>query len=295
MAEAVTARTAARPRAAQRQRLTNQLGQSVIPRFVLILMCAVYLMPLYWMLVTALKSNQELAAYPPTLWPHDAQWGNFKDAVNAIPFGRFLANTTTVAVLTVIGAIISNPVIAYGFSRIEWPGRDKVFYLVLATVFMPYPAIMVALFDIFAKLDWVNTFYPLVVPIFFGGQAFWIFLMRQFLLQIPQDVTDAARIDGASEFRIMVQIIMPMALPAIGAVSIFAAVHAWNDFLGPLLYLQDESKYTLAIGLTFFSSQHDVRFNLLMAASILVIIPVVIAFFLFQRAFVEGVTVGSIK
>jgi len=160
---------------------------------------------------------------------------------------------------------------------------------------MPYPAIMVALFDIFAKLNWVNTFLPLVVPIFFGGQAFWIFLMRQFLLQIPQDITDAARIDGASEFRIMAQIIMPMALPAIGAVSIFAAVHAWNDFLGPLLYLQDESKYTLAIGLTFFSSAHDIRFNLLMAASILVIIPVVIAFFLFQRAFVEGVTVGSIK
>jgi multiple sugar transport system permease protein len=257
-------------------------------------MCAVFLVPLYWMVATALKGNLELAAFPPTLWPRDPQWGNFEAAVNAIPFMRFFTNTLIVTGFTILGAVISNPLIAYGFSRIQWPGRDKVFFIVLATVFIPFPVLIVALFDIFARLGWVNTFLPLIVPMFFG-QAFWIFLMRQFLLQIPQDISDAARIDGASELQIFFLIVMPLAIPAIGVIGIFAAIHAWNDFIGPLIFLLDERLYTLAIGLTFFRSQYDVQFNLLMAASTLVVIPVIVIFLLFQRAFLEGLTVGSIK
>ena len=156
--------------------------------------------------------------------------------------------------------------------------------------------LIVALFDIFARLHWVNTFLPLVVPLFFGN-AFWIFLMRQFFLQIPFEISDAARIDGANELQILFRIIMPQSWPALSAVSLFAALQAWNDFLGPLIYLQDPSKYTLAIGLTMFQSQsrYDIQLNLLMAASTLVVLPVVVLFLLFQRAFVEGVTLGSIK
>ena len=281
-------------RPANRSSGLGKVGQKWLSRIILILFSAALLLPLYWMVATALKTDQELAIFPPTLWPQHPQWRNFTEAVNYIPFFRFLRNTLTVTALTVVGAVVSNPLIAYGFSRLEWPGRDKIFMVVLATVFIPFPVVIIALFDIFAKLGWINTFLPLVVPLFFGS-AFWIFLMRQFLLQIPMEVSDAARIDGANEFQVFSQVILPLALPAVGVIAIFAALHAWNDFIGPLIYLQDESKYTLAIGLTFFRSQYDVQFNLLMAASTLIVLPVVIIFLLFQRAFLDGITLGSVK
>lgn len=279
---------------AERAGWSGKKTQVWVSRLLLIVFCAAFLLPLYWMVVTALKTNQELAVFPPTLWPRDPQPGNFAEAVNYIPFFRFLRNTLTVTVLTVVGAVVSNPLIAYGFSRLEWPGRDRVFMLVLATVFIPFPVVIIALFDIFARLGWINTFLPLVVPIFFGS-AFWIFLMRQFLMQIPMDISDAGRIDGANEFQVFSQLILPLTLPSVGVIGIFAALHAWNDFIGPLIYLQDESKYTLAIGLTFFRSQYDVQFNLLMAASTLIVLPVVVIFLLFQRAFLDGITLGSVK
>lgn len=283
-------------RRARKDRFTRRLNQYVLPRVILILMCAIFILPFYWMLSLGLKSNTELAHYPPTLYPHDPQWGNFKLATEAFQFWKFLGNTSIITSLTILGAVISNPIIAYGFSRLEWPGRDKVFMIVLATVFMPFPVIIVALFDIYARLGWINTINPLVVPMFFGN-AFWIFLMRQFMMQIPRDLSDAARMDGANEFQIFAQIIMPLCKPALGVIAIFAGLHAWNDFLGPLLFLLKESKYTLALGLTFFqsSSTYDVRFNLMMAASTLIVLPVILLFFLFQRAFVSGLTIGSLK
>lgn len=257
-------------------------------------MAILYTVPYYWMLTMSLKSNNELGQTPPTLFPRSLQITNYQEAVTTIPFGQYLINTLVITGLTILGAVLSNTLIAYGFSRVEWPGRDKVFYVVIATVFIPFPVLMVSLFDIFARLGWVNTYLPLVVPMFLGN-AFWIFLMRQFLLQIPAEISDAARLDGANELQIVYQVILPLAKPAIAVVAIFAAISAWNDFLGPLLYLQDESKYTLSIGLTFFRSQHDVQFNLLMAASSLVVLPVVIIFLAFQRSFIDGLTVGSIK
>lgn len=272
------------------------LNQHVVPRIILIVMCAVFILPLYWMVSVALKPTAELSVYPPTFWPHQMRWENFPDAINTFPFWLYLRNTTIVTLLTVVGAVISNPIIAYGFSRIDWPGRDKVFMLVLATVFIPYPVLIIALFDIFARLGWVNTFWPLTVPLFFGN-AFWIFLLRQFFRQISQEVSDAARLDGASELRILFQIIMPQSYPALAVVVLLAALHAWNDFLGPLLFLQDASMYTLAVGLTFFqsASQYDVQFNLLMAASLLVVAPVITLFLIFQRAFIEGISFGGSK
>jgi multiple sugar transport system permease protein len=288
--------TTAHSRRARRDRSARRINQQLIPRIILILMCGLFILPFYWMVVIGLKSNQELTWYPPSLYPHNPIWANFKAATEAFPFWRFAWNTTAITILTIIGAVISNPIIAYGFSRIEWPGRDKVFLVVLATVFVPFPVLIVALFDIFAQLGWINTYWPLVVPMFFG-QAFWIFLMRQFLMQIPKDLSDAARIDGANEIQIFWQIILPQTLPAIGAIGIFAGVHAWNDFLGPLIYMQDASRYTLSIGLTFFQQQdaYDVQYNLLMAASALIVLPVVVMFLLFQKSFIEGISVGSIK
>jgi multiple sugar transport system permease protein len=275
------------------------IRHTFIPRLVILVLGGFYLLPFYWMVVSALKPTEELSVYPPTWYPHDPAWSNFRKVFDVFPFWRFFANSSIVTVATVLGVALTCPVVAYGFSRIDWPGRDKVFYLVLATVFIPYPVLIIALFDIFANLQWINTFKPLIVPFFFCfiPAPFWIFLLRQFFLQIPMELSDAARLDGASELRILFQVIMPQSWPALCAVSLFAALHAWNDFLGPLLYLQDPNKYTLAVGLTFFSSQttRDVQFNLLMAASTLVILPVVALFLSFQRFFVEGVTVTGLK
>ncbi|MGC4193265.1 MAG: carbohydrate ABC transporter permease [Thermomicrobiales bacterium] len=278
------------------RRAEKGLGKQVVPRIVLIIMCLIFILPFYWMVSLGLKSNTELLSYPPTLWPHDPQWGNFQKAIDTVPFWRATWNTSLITFFTILGALIANPLIAYGFSRLEWPGRDKVFFIVLATVFMPFPVIIVALFDIYSKLGWVNTILPLVVPMFFGN-AFWIFLMRQFMMQIPMDLSDAARLDGANEFQIFSQIVIPQTLPALGVIAIFAFMHAWNDFMGPLLFLLDSKKYTLALVLTYFrqAQAYDVQFNLMMAMSTLMILPVIILFLLFQKSFIGGISVGSIK
>lgn len=283
-----------RSRAPRRHRNARALARRWVSRVILVILSALLLVPLWWMLITAVKSNHELTSFPPTLWPQHWYWSNFATAVTYIPFFHYLLNTVIVTGFSVLGAVISNPIIAYGFSRINWPGRDRVFLLVLATVFIPFPVVLVALFDTFARLHWINTFLPLIVPLFFGN-AFWIFLMRQFLLQIPGDMSESARLDGANEFQVFFRVVLPLSLPAIGAIAIFSFIYAWNDFLGPLIYLQNSNEYTLAIGLTFFHSTHDVRLNLLMAASTLVMLPVIVVFLLFQRFFVQGITLGSIR
>jgi multiple sugar transport system permease protein len=286
-----------------RWRLTRVLKRSVLPRIVLILGSILFITPLYWMFVSALKSVPEGVRFPPTLIPGSWLWQNFVDAVNYIPFGVFAANSVIITVGATIGAVLSNTLIAYGFSRIQWPGRNLLFYICLATIFLPYPVILVALFDIFGRLpsfglqgsgSWVNTFLPLIVPAFFGNPIY-IFLMRQFMMGIPRELSDAAKIDGASELQTFWKVILPLTQPAVMVVAILAAVAAWNEFLLPLLYLSEESKYPLAVGLAFFTSQHDVAYNLLMAASTLIVLPVVVLFLFAQRFFIEGITVGGVK
>lgn len=264
------------------------------PRVGLIIAALLFLLPFYWMANSALKNIQELSAFPPTLYPHVPAWENFVRAVTYIPFGTFLTNSVILTAGVTIGAAISNPLIAYGFSRIQWPGRDVVFGIVLATIFLPFPVLIVALFDIFAKLHWINTFLPIIVPAFFGN-PFFIFLMRQFFLGLPNEISEQARIDGANEFQVFLFIMLPLAKPAIAVVVIFAAVQAWGEFLTPLLFLQDESLYPLSIGLQFYRQEHDVAYNLLMAASSLIVLPIIALFLAFQKFFIQGVTVGAIK
>ncbi len=284
------------PRRAKKDKYVRIFSQRFLPRIFLILMCMLFMLPFYWMVATALKGNLELAAYPPTLIPHAPDWNNFVRATEAFPFWRYAWNTTFITGLSILGAVISNTVVAYGFARIDWPGRDKVFFFVLATVFVPAPVLYIALFDIFARFNMIDTYWPLILPLWFGN-AFWIFLMRQFFLQIPKDLSDAARLDGANEFQIFAQVILPIARSAVGVVAIFAAVGAWNDFMGPLIYLQSGTKYTLSIGLTFFqqANARDIQYNLLMAASALIVLPVIALFLSFQRAFTEGISVAGLK
>ncbi|MET9020260.1 carbohydrate ABC transporter permease [Actinopolymorpha sp. NPDC004070] len=277
-----------------RERTVRTLGDRIGVRVFLIAMSLLFLLPIYWMIITSLKSNEELGITPATLFPKVLHWGNYVEAFRAFPFATYFGNSLLITALSVVGSIVSNLIVAYGFSCIDWRGRDKVFYVVLATLFIPFPIALIPTFDLFAWLHWINTLLPLVVPNFLGS-AFFIFLLRQFLLQIPREHLDAARIDGASEARILWQVVFPMARPAVAAVAIFTAVGAWNDFLGPLLYLQDEAKQTLAIGIQAFRTTHDVQFNLLMAASLMILAPLVILFFAAQKYFIRGITLGSFK
>ena len=285
------------------RRWSKVLRKSVLPRIVLIVGCALFALPFYFMFVSAVKTGTEASLAPPTLFPHTFEWGNFAAAVSYIPFFLYALNSLIITIGATIGAVLSNTLIAYGFSRIRWPGRNIVFYVCLATVFLPYPVVLVALFDIFGKLpsfgiqgarSWVDTFLPLIVPAFFGN-PFYIFLMRQFMMGIPRELSDASRVDGASELQTFWHVILPLTKPAVVVVAILAAVAAWNEFLLPLLYLQSNEKYPLAVGLAFYTQEHDVLYNLLMAASTLIVLPIVVMFLLFQRFFIEGITVGGVK
>lgn len=273
--------------------------QQLVSRGFLLAASLFYLSPIYWMLVTAIKSDQELSQFPPTLWPQEIVWHNFEQATKTFPFLSYLGNTLFYAVFTVLGSVLSNFVIAYGFSRIKWPGRDLLFYPVIASIFIfiqfpVNPITMVPMFSLFAGLGLVNSFLPLILPTFLGN-PFFIFLLRQFMLQIPASLSEAARLDGANEFQIMGRVILPLTRPALVVVALLAGVNAWNDFLGPLIYLQNDKLYTLSLGLTFFKTMHGIQFNLLMASSCLVVLPVLVVFLCFQRFFLEGVTLGSGK
>ena len=267
-----------------------------ISRLVMLIVLLLFSLPLYWMLISALKSPEELAQFPPTLFPNELRWQNFVDAVTVMPFWTFFRNTAIITISVVVFSVVSNFIVAFGFACIEWPGRNKVFFVVLATLFLPFPVTLIPMFDMWAGLGFVNTWVPLIAPALFAG-GFFTFLLRQFMLQTPKDMMDAARVDGASEWSIAWRIVFPTARPAVTVIAIFAAVGTWNDFMGPLIYLQDESKQTLSIGMQVFRSvnSQDIQFNLLMAASFLVLLPLVILFFMFQRYFISGITLGGFK
>jgi len=254
---------------------------------------AVFLLPLVFIVLTALMTDGQ--ALTPDIWPRPSQWSNFADVFRRIPFLRYTFNTFEIAVLSTVGVLVSCIPVAYALSRMRWKGRQAAFLVVLSTMMLPFQVTIVPLYILFVRFGWVGSMKPLVVPLFFGD-AFSIFLLRQFFLTIPQELSDAARVDGASEFQIMTRVIIPLAKPAIMAVALFQFLYSWNDFFAPLLFLVDNPKlWTLAIGLSEFRSQFHVQWNLTMAASTLFMLPVIILFFLAQRVFIEGVTLTGVK
>ena len=258
---------------------------------ILIVLGALFLLPVFWMVSSALKPPYVIFASPPVWWPSEPQWSNFKEALTALPFGRFALNTLFVAVFSILGHLLSCSVVAYGFARLKAPGSKFFFLLMLTTLMLPYPVTMVPLFIIYSRLGWVNSFLPLTLPAFFG-QPFYIFLLRQSFRQIPKDLEDAAVMDGANTFQVLRHIILPLARPALATVTIFTFQGAWNDFLAPLIFLHDQSKYTLTLGLSFFRGGYATNWAYLMAASLVVSLPVIVVFFLAQRQFIEGLAVG---
>lgn len=270
-------------------------GSRLIVRYCLLgLAGLLFLLPLYWMIASSLKLEYEVFAQPTVWWPVPPRWQNYVDALTQLPFDRFAVNTVIIAVGAVIGHVFSCTLVAYGFARLRAPGKRALFIVLLATLMLPYPVVMIPQYIIFSELDWINSFKPLIVPTFFGN-AFFIFLLRQFFLQIPIDLEDAARIDGANMLQIIWYVLLPIARPAIATVAIFTFQFAWNDFLAPLIFLQDQSHYTLMLGLSFFRSSFEVNWAYLMAASLSVAAPVIVLFFFAQRAFVEGISLGGVK
>ena len=256
---------------------------------------AVLLMPFVWMISTSLKGNEEIFAIPPTWIPEQPRWQNYADVFERIPFLLYLRNTTLITLVTIVGTVLSSSLVAYAFACLRWPGRDRAFLFVLGTMMIPLHVIMVPMYVIFKELHWLNTYKPLIVPAFLGGGAFNIFLLRQFFLSIPKELFDAARIDGCSELRVYWSIAMPLARPALVTVALLTFMFAWNDFMGPLIYLTDQSKNTLAVGLAMFVGQHGTDWAVLMAASVLMMIPMVIIFVLFQRYFIESFMTSGMK
>jgi ABC-type glycerol-3-phosphate transport system permease component len=263
--------------------------------FIFVVACTVlFLFPLYWMIATSLKTDKQVFQIPPVYWPWPFKWGNYPDALGYFPFLRYVRNTLQIALPVMIGTTFSSALVAYGFSRLRWKGRNIVFYFVLATLMIPDWVTLVPLYITFDKLGWVNTYKPLIVPSFFGD-AFSIFLLRQFFLRQPQELVDAARIDGASHLRIFAQIILPLARPALVVVALFSFINSWTSFFSPLVYLSSPDKYTLQLGLYNFFSQHYVNWPGFMAASVVVLAPVAILFFIAQRAFIEGITFTGLR
>ncbi len=250
------------------------------------------LSPIWWMISTSLKSMAEVMTYPPTFYPHEWNWGNYIKTWKAAPFDTYAINTITITMLVVIGSVLVNSFIAYGFAKVPFKGRGILFAVVLSTMMIPGFVTLIPQYVLFSKLQWINTYYPLVVPAFFGS-AFFIFLLRQFYMTIPNELIEAAKIEGASHFRIWWTIGLPLTKPALATVAIFSFNGAWNDFLGPLLYLNDESLYTLQLGLQVFKGEMNTQWNYLMAGSLLVLLPVIILFFFFQKYFIQGINLQS--
>jgi multiple sugar transport system permease protein len=279
-----------------------QKVQRLIVQALLIGLSAVFLFPFLWLLSTALKPIEETMTQPPTWIPSEWQWDNFRlaiirghESLGYYPFLVYARNTVVLCVLTVSGTVFSNALVAYSFARLRWPGREVAFAITLATMMVPFPVLMVPTFALFRNLDWIGTYRPLWIPAWFGS-AFSIFLLRQFFRTIPFELSEAAKLDGASEWRIFRDVILPLSKPALAVVALFSFMGAWNDFLGPLIYLLDQKTFTLSLGLQFYQSQAGgTQWNQLMAASAMVIAPVIILFFFTQRLFIQGIAITGLK
>jgi multiple sugar transport system permease protein len=254
----------------------------------------IFLAPFAFMVSTSLKAEDKVFTETIQWLPRPVVWKNYPAALEYFPFWLYLRNTLIICGGVVAGTVLSAALPAYGFSRLRWRGRDGLFFLMIATIMLPAQVTLMPVFLMFRSLGWTGTFLPLIVPSFFGN-AFSIFLLRQFFMTIPQELSDAARIDGCSELGIFARIMLPLSKPALATISLFAFMGAWTDFQGPLIYLHDESLYTLAIGLSTFLGRHDGRWNLLMAASTVVTLPLILAFFFAQRTFTQGIALTGMK
>ena len=262
---------------------------------VLAIVATLFSIPLIWMLSTSLKTLYQQDAWPPVWIPNPLEWRNYPDAFGFLPLGRYALNTLFIAAVTMVGTFISCPLVAYAFARIRFAGREVLFMVLIATIMLPQAVRLIPTYLMFDRLGWLNTYLPLIVPSFFGT-PFFIFLLRQYFRTFPEDLADAARVDGLGELGILTRIFLPLAGPALAVVAIFSFQSHWNDFFGPLIYLNREEMRTLALGLYYFKAfEGTTNWGQMMAAASTMTIPVLVLFALFQRHFIQGVALTGIK
>lgn len=278
------------------------LGQSLIRGVLYLVVSAasvLFMVPFFWAVVSSLKTWQEIRALPPTVFPAVPQWHNYVDIFTRSDYGRWAENTIFLVVVTVCGTVLSASLAAYSFARFRYPGRDLMFMITLSTMMLPAEITLIPTYLLYYLLGWLNTYLPLTVPYWFGGSAFFIFLLRQFFMTIPLDLDEAAKIDGASYFRIYWSIVLPLSGPVLATVAIISAIFQWNSFILPLIILNDDLKFPLSIGIRYFyispASEGIPTDHLLMAGSVLMTVPIVLLFFVAQRYFVKGVVMSGIK
>jgi ABC-type glycerol-3-phosphate transport system permease component len=276
------------------------LGSHVFSRLplylIIVLLSLSFVMPLIWMISTSLKTDPQVYQVPPIWIPNPTRLQNYLDVLTRRPFGLWFANTLRYCLLSTLGVVVSSALVAYSFARLRWWGRNVLFFLCIATMMVPFQVQMIPLYIIFRQLGWVNSYLPLIVPTYFGN-AYFIFLLRQFFLTIPQELSDAARVDGSSDLGILWRIILPLAKPALAVVALFQFMDAWNDYLGPLIYLNQETLFPLSLGLQSLRSSfaEALQWPYLMAASTLIVAPIILIFFITQRSFVEGIALTGVK
>ncbi|MGF1572893.1 MAG: carbohydrate ABC transporter permease [Sumerlaeia bacterium] len=254
-----------------------------------------FLYPLLWMVITSLKEPAEILISPPTIVPSEFRVQNYGDALRTVPAYQYFMNTLFLSVLNVVGTLVSCSLAAYGFACIQWKGRDALFVVTVATMMVPFPVLMIPLYSMFQSVGWIGTLKPLWVPSFFGT-AYSIFLLRQFFMTIPKDLTETARMDGCSEFRIFWQIVLPLSKPALLAVALFSFLSVWNDLVGPLVYITDQQQFTLALGLQDYSNQPGGSpYNTLMAMSVLITVPVIVLYLFGQKTFLHGISITGLR
>lgn len=257
--------------------------------------CFVVLMPVAWTILTSLKTAEQTLAIPP-VWFFTPQWGNYAEVLRIVPFQNYALNTAIIVTGVVVGTLLSCSFSAYGFARLRAPGRNAIFGVLMATMMLPATVTLVPTYIAFNKIGWINTFLPLIVPAFFGS-AFFIFMFRQFYLSLPRELEEAARIDGAGYFRIWWSIFLPLSLPVIATVTVFTFVGTYNDFFGPLIYLTDESKWTISVALSTFGGSPRIgpQLHMLTAATMIAAAPSIVVFLLAQRYYVNGISVSGIN
>ncbi|MBN2503771.1 MAG: carbohydrate ABC transporter permease [Bacilli bacterium] len=279
-----------------RSRKRRRIIVHSVLHIVLVLCSFVFVFPFLWMLFTALKTPAELLKGISVFFPAEPQWQNFVSAVQKIPFFMYLKNSLIIVLSVMTGTIFSATTAAYAFAKLKWKGRDKWFIVMLATMMLPIQVILIPTFVMYSWIGWLGTRLPMIVPAFFGGgAAFYIFLLRQFFKGIPKEMTESAIIDGANHWQIFTKIMLPLSKPAIMTVALFTFMGAWNDYFGPLIFLSNPDHWTLALGLRSFQTQYGGQYNLMMAASILIMLPTLILFFLAQKTFIEGIKFTGIK
>jgi multiple sugar transport system permease protein len=261
----------------------------------LVILSILFLLPLVWLVRSSFMDNTSIFLYPPRWVPNPVEWSNYNYVFSDYPLFRYLGNTLTIVVPTVLGVVVSSTLVAYGFSRIPWRGREVVFGVLLSTLMLPYVVTLIPTFFMWSKLGFVDTYVPLVLPSWFGGGIFNIFLLRQFFRTLPQDYDEAATLDGANHFQILWHIIVPLSRPALITIAILSFLYHWNDFLGPLIYLSTPEKFTLALGLSHFQGEYSAEWGRLMAASTVMLIPVIALFFFAQRYFIKGIVMSGLK